>query len=93
MLKLPKRLSLCVLPGIMWVEDEGMRLGGLCGFRRWKLGAEDSVPKATRHAEAVLVICVVVLEVVFLELLVIGWKAATMVSIHYRAQIQGTKEA
>ena len=63
-----------------------MRLGGLCGFRRWKLGAEDFVPKATRHAEAVLVVCVVVLEVVFLELLVKGWKAATTISIHCRAQ-------
>lgn len=72
---------------------QGNELGGLCGLRRCKLGAKDLIPKATRHAEAVLVICVVVLEVVFLELLVIGWKAATMVSIHYRAQIQGTKEA
>ena len=83
---MPKRLSLCVLPGIMWVEDEEMRLGCLCGFRRWKLGTKDFVPKATRNAETVLVVCVVVLEVVFLELLVIGWKAATMISTRYRAQ-------
>lgn len=58
-----------------------MRLGGLCGFWRCKLGAKDCVPKATRDAETVLVVCVVVLEVVLLELFVVGWKAATTISV------------
>lgn len=73
-------------PGIMSTEDKYMRLGGLCGLRRCKLGAKDCVPKTTRDAEAVLVVCVVVLKMILLELFVVGWKAATAISVRYRAQ-------
>ena len=84
--KMPKRHSPCNLPRIMVMEDEEMELGSLCGFWWWKLSVEDFVPKATCNAEPVLVVCVVVLEMVPLELFVIGWKAATAVSIRYRIQ-------
>lgn len=67
-------------------KDALTRLRGLCGLWWLKLGAKDCVPKATRDAEAVLVICVVVLEMVPLELFVVGWEAATAISIRYRAQ-------
>lgn len=65
-----------------------MRLGRLCGFRRFKLGAKDFVPKATRNAEAIFVVFVVVLHVVLLELFVVGWKAVTTINIRYRAQMK-----
>ena len=62
--------------------DEGnMRLGGLCGFWWCKLGAKDCIPKATRNAETILVVCVVVLKVVLLELSVEGWKTVTSISV------------
>lgn len=65
--------------------DEDVRLGGLCSLG-CKLGAKDCVPKSTRHAEAVLVVCVVVLKVILLELFVVGRKAATAISICYQSQ-------
>ena len=79
-----KRLSLCRVPGITSTEDERMRLGSLCGLWRSKLGAEDFIPETTRDAEPVLVVCVVVLEMVLLELLIVGWKATTAINIGYR---------
>ena len=62
-----------------------MKLGRLSGFRWPKLGAEHFVPKATRNTKAVLVVCIVVLEVVLLERFVVGWKAVTAFSIRRRA--------
>ena len=50
-------------------------LGGFCGLWRSELGAEYLVPEAACDAETVGVVGVVVLEVVFLELAVEGWKA------------------
>ena len=70
----------------MVMEDEEMKLGSLCGFWWWKLSVEDFVPKATCNAETVLVVCVVMLEMVPLELFVVGRKAATAISIRYRVQ-------
>ena len=63
-----------------------MRLGSLCSFWRWKLGAKDLIPETTRDAKAVLVVCVVMLEVVLLELFVVGWKTATAIRIRYRVE-------
>lgn len=65
--------------------DKKINLGSLCGFRRRKLGVKDSIPKATRNSKAVFIVCVVMLEVVLLELLVVGWKPATAVSVRYSA--------
>ena len=57
----------------------------LCSFgcfrRRFaELGAKDCVPEAARNTEAQLEVCVVVPEVVFLELVVVGWKTVKMIS-------------
>ena len=47
-------------------------LGCLGG--KTELSAKDCIPEAARDAKAVLVICEMVLEVVFLELPVEGWE-------------------
>ena len=49
------------------------------GWRR-QLGAEDAVPEAAGDAEAVLVVCEVVLEVVLLECVPVSGKAVMFVS-------------
>ena len=51
------------------------RLQHLRHRRRRKLCAEYSIPKPARNSKAVLVVHEVVLEVVFLELAVVEWKA------------------
>ena len=52
-----------------------------CSRRRFpELGAKDCVPEAARNAEAQLEVCIVMLEVVFLELAVVGWKTVETVS-------------
>ena len=67
----------------------GIELGSLCGFRRRpKLCAKDFIPKATRNSKAVFIVCVVMLEVVLLERFVVGWKAATAVSVGYSVEGQ-----
>ena len=66
----------------------GNRLGGLRSLRRFKLGAKHFVPKTTRYAKAVLVVCVVVLEMVLFELFVEGWKAAIHVKNQRTAQME-----
>ena len=65
---------------------EGSELGGPCGLWWCKLGAEHFVPKTTRDSEAVLIVRIVMLEVVFLELLVEGRKAVVAISIKSRTQ-------
>ena len=51
--------------------------------RRWprQLGPKHTVPEPARDTEAVLVVGEVVLEVVLLELAVVGWQAAIDVSM------------
>ena len=68
------------------VENEGVGLRSFGRFRRSQLGAKDFVPKATRNAETVLVVCVVVLEVVFLERSVPRWQATSTVITCRRLQ-------
>ena len=65
---------------------EGSELGGPCGLRRCKLGAEHFVPKTTRDSKAVLIVRIVMLEMVLLELFVEGRKAAIAISIRRRTQ-------
>ena len=65
---------------------EGSELGGPCGPWRCKLGAEYLVPKTTRDSKSVLIVRIVMLEVVLLELFVVGWKAVIIVSIKSRTQ-------
>ena len=65
---------------------EGSELGSLCGLWRCKLGAEHFVPKTTRNSKAVLIVCIMMLEVILLELFVEGWKAVIAISIRSRTR-------
>ena len=73
-------------------QSEGREGGGLggpggpCGLWRCKLGAEHFVPKTTRDSKAVFIVRIVMLEVVLLELFIVGWKAVIAVSITSRTQ-------
>lgn len=51
------------------------RLHNLGLRRRRQLGAKDTVPETAGHAEAVLVVGEVVLQVVLLEFAPVGWEA------------------
>jgi hypothetical protein len=65
--------------GLLCLQDLG----------RWdlKLSAEDAVPETTGDAKAVLVIGKVMLQVVFLELLVVERQAGKKLKISHQAHI------
>lgn len=64
--------SLCTPSKIIYLGAILSRLQYLRGWWRRKLSPEDTVPEPARHSEAILIVHEVVLEVVLLELAIVG---------------------